>query len=253
MSVDWRLGGSMDIETARSLVDRVPHWHHRFEIFPGLITPGSYDPMELWNKLALAGRCDGKTVLDVGASDGFFSKNVDAQGGDVFALDYRSKDSHGFAVMERLHGKAFKYKHSNIFDVDAKSIGTFDIVLFLGVLYHLPDMILALRKIRSFCKSSLFLETHSDNSVADIPMARYYRSRALFDDITNFWSPNHLCVFDMLYDTGFDVVRHDAYGDRLLVEAVPTKDAGRTYKMQLAYGRIESKAGWFSRLRRFRH
>jgi hypothetical protein len=42
----------------------------------------------------------------------------------------------------------------------------------------------------------------------------------------------------MLHDAGFDVVRHDAWGNRLLVEAVASTAAGRLRKLNTAYQRI---------------
>ncbi len=232
-------GADLDLDAARKLVDAVPHWHHRFEIYPGLMTPGSYDPLLLWSKLDLENRCHGQRVLDLGSSDGFFTKKVDSLGGDIVAVDYRSKKSHGFWVMEKLSGKEFNYNHVNLFDLDSERLGQFDIVLFLGVLYHMPDMICALHKVRSLCGSMLLLETHSDNGFCDdVAAARYFKATSLAGDITNFWSPNRLCVLDMLYDAGFDVVRHETWTDRLFVEAVVSRDPARLYKMDVAYGRL---------------
>jgi tRNA (mo5U34)-methyltransferase len=112
------------------------------------------------------------------------------------------------------------------------------IVLFLGVLYHPPDKIKAFHKVWSLYRSTLLLETHLDNVLQGHPAARYYRAASLADDITNFWSPNVACALDMLYDAGFDVVRHEAWGDRLLVEAVVSGDPVRSRKMNIAYGRL---------------
>ena len=58
-------GADLGLDAARKLVDAVPHWHHRFEIYPGLMTPGSYDPLLLWSKLDLENRCHGQRVLDL--------------------------------------------------------------------------------------------------------------------------------------------------------------------------------------------
>ena len=226
-------------DEAEALVNSIQHWHHRFEIYPGLVTPGTYDPSFLWNKLHIDDHCKGQRVLDVGTSDGYFSKRVHSLGGTPVCVDYRAKTSHGFGVMEQLHGSTFSYEHSNIYELNTERLGTFDFVLFLGVLYHLPDMMRALRKLRTLCRSTLFLETHSDNEFCpDFPAARYHKGTSLSGDLTNFWSPNPLCVLDMLYDAGFNVVRHETWGDRLFAEAVVSSDPGRSYKMDLAYGTI---------------
>jgi SAM-dependent methyltransferase len=226
-------------EAARLVVASIPHWHHRFEIYPGVVTPGSYDPMFLWEKLRIEDRCAGRRVLDIGASDGFFTRGMAMLGADVVAVDYRAKASHGFVVMEQLSGKVFNYEHANLFDLDVERLGRFDIVLFLGVLYHLPDMMRALHKLRSVCGSTLFIETHSDSQFSpDVPAARYFKSGGLNEDFTNFWSPNAACVIDMLYDAGFDVVRHEVWADRFFAEAVVSDNPARSHKMNVAYGRI---------------
>ena len=232
-------GSELNLRAARKLVDAVPHWHHRFEIYPGLITPGSYDPQFLWGKLGLEDRCRGQRILDLGTSDGFFTRKVASLGGDVVGVDYRSKKSHGFWVMEKLFGREFRYEHVNLFDIDHDSLGKFDIVLFLGVLYHMPDMVRALHKVRSLCASTLLLETHSDNEFRqDVAAARYFKATSLAGDVTNFWSPNPPCVLDMLHDVGFDAIRHETWTDRLFVEAVVSQDPARLYKMDVAYGRL---------------
>ena len=110
----------------------------------------------------------------------------------------------------------------------------YDFALASGVLYHLPDMLRALHAVRSVCHGTLFLETHSENDFCpDIAAARYYQGASLAGDITNFWSPNRLCVLDMLRDAGFVPNRDDAWGDRLMVEARAAEDFG---KLRIAYG-----------------
>jgi len=226
-------------DEVRALVETIPHWHHRFELAPGVFSPGSYDPEFIWSRLDINKFRSRRTVLDIGASDGFFTRQATLRGADVTAVDFRPKNGHGFGVMEQVMGRTFPYIHANVFELDTESLGTFDIVLFLGVLYHLPDMIRALHKVRALCGETLFLETHSDNDFCPkYAAARYYKSDSLAGDPTNFWSPNTQCVIDMLHDVGFDVVCHEAWGDRMLVEAKISTDPSRAAKMAIAYGRL---------------
>jgi tRNA (mo5U34)-methyltransferase len=88
----------MTLDEAKKLVAQVPHWHHSFEIYPGLITPGSYNPDILLEKMRLSSNLKGTRVLDIGASDGFYSTSCATQG-EVVALDYRGKKEHGFYVI----------------------------------------------------------------------------------------------------------------------------------------------------------
>jgi tRNA (mo5U34)-methyltransferase len=230
----------MTLDEARTLVSGVSHWHHAFEIFPGVVTPGTYDPTFLLDKTRLAADLRGLRVLDIGTSDGFFALELARRGAEVVAIDYRGKEDHGYHVMERLNPVEIEYHKMNVYELADKELGQFDIVLFMGVLYHLPDMIRALHMIRQCCRDKLFVETHSENDFCrDIAAARYYKGSTLADDHTNFWAPNRLCVFDMLHDTGFDVERDEAWGQRLFVVAKAVETQGeRNQKIKLGYGRL---------------
>jgi tRNA (mo5U34)-methyltransferase len=230
----------MTPKEAKALVASVPHWHQQFEIFPGLITPGSYQPSFLLEKIHLPADLTGQRVLDVGTSDGFFALECVRRGASVVAIDYRSKQDHGFHVMEQLNSVDIEYHQMNIYDLADRKLGQFDIVLFMGVLYHLPDMIRALHIIRGCSRGVVYLETHSENDFCrDVAAARYYTANSLAKDHTNFWAPNRLCVLDMLYDTGFDVERDETWGHRLFVKAlVVPVDGLRREKIKLGYGLI---------------
>lgn len=223
--------------SARQLVDSVAHWHQRFEISPGVYTPGTYDPGFLLEKMDLSDDLSGKRILDIGASDGFFSLQLRRRGAEIVAVDYRPKQLHGFAVMEQISGLDFDYRQLNVYHLNVDELGTFDIVLFLGVLYHLPDLIRALAIIRAVSAGQLFIETHCSSDVpSDIPAARYYRGATLNNDPTNFWSPNARCIADMLFDAAFDVERSETWGERYFALCRSSEDPSRQTKLQLAYG-----------------
>jgi tRNA (mo5U34)-methyltransferase len=225
----------MTLNEARTLVAGVSRWHHSFEIYQGLVTPGAYDPVFLLDKMRLPADLRGLRVLDIGTSDGFFALQLARRGADVVAIDYRGKRDHGYYVMERLNPVQIEYHQMNVYQLPDKHLGQFDIVLFLGVLYHLPDMIRALHMIWQCCRGTLFVETHSENDFCrDVAAARYCKGSTLANDYTNFWAPNRLCVLDMLHDTGFDVERDEAWGQRLFVAARVVQTQGeRSLKMQL--------------------
>jgi tRNA (mo5U34)-methyltransferase len=226
---------------AEELVASVATWHQRFEIAPGVITPGSYTPNFLLDKLQLPDDLTGRRVLDIGPSDGFYSMSLRRRGAEIVAVDYRPKDLHGFGVMERISGLDFDYRQANLYDITPAAFGRFDVVVFFGVLYHLPDMMKALSIIRSVCSGRLFLETHCAVELTpEISAARYYREATLNHDITNFWSPNVLCLQDMLHDAAFDVERGETWGpaDRYFAACKINEDPTRRRKLELAYGLI---------------
>jgi tRNA (mo5U34)-methyltransferase len=223
----------MDLVTAKKLVESRPHWHHRYEIFPGVVVPGNYDPRFMLEKLNLPSSLKGKKVLDIGASDGFYSLHCHKLGADVTALDYRHKTTSGFATMEKISEVSIKHVVASVYDIGPE-LGQFDIVLFLGVIYHLPDIPASLWRARQVCAGKLYLESYVEDFGSDKPLARYYESDTLVGDSSNFWAPNVACMEAMLRDTGYSIEKTHAWGDRALIEANANQ---RPSKMEIAYGR----------------
>lgn len=217
---------------AAALVAQVGRWHHSFEIYPGVETPGVYNPEEIWRRLALPSSLSGQRVLDIGPSDGFYTKKVLEAGAEVVAVDYRAKSAHGFWVMEKCLGRDVEYHHVNFYGIPALDLGQFDIVLFLGVIYHLPDMALAMHIVRNLCRGICFVESHVE-TLGSEPLARYLPAKSLSNDITNFWAPNVACLEAMMTDVGIGLRRTETWGSRVLIEGVAQEDS---YKYKLAYG-----------------
>ncbi len=229
----------MERTEAQRLVDRHTRWFQKFEVFPGIMTPGVHDPSGILSALALPEHMDGKTVLDIGAADGFFTKTLDSRGANVIAMDYAAKDFYGFAVTEALHGRALRHVNANLYDVEKQGFQPFDYVLCFGVLYHLPDMLRALWAIRPYVKGELFLETYVSRKHEDEPVAEYLPNFSCNNDYTNFWAPNPLCVKEMLMDAGFSIADSTVSGERALFRATPNLDKYATKKISVAYSFLE--------------
>jgi len=198
-------------EQAEALVASRPRWYHRFEIFPGVWTPGVYDPGGALASLELGEDLHGQRVLEIGPADGYFTKQLALRGAKVTAFDYVAKDFLGFAIMEKLHGAQFDFVRGNIYDLPKFNFPPVDLVLCMGVLYHLPDMVRGLHLLRDVCAGSVILETLVATDLGEESRARYHPEASLNNDLTNFWSPNLACVRSMLADVGFVLER-----DRIL-------------------------------------
>jgi tRNA (mo5U34)-methyltransferase len=199
-------------EQAEALVASRPWWYHRFEIFPTVFTPGVYDPSGVLTALELPQELRGQRLLEIGPADGYFTKQMTLRGASVTAFDYAAKDFFGFAIMEKLHGAEFDFVQGNLLDLPKFGFQPFDLVLCMGVLYHLPDMIKGLHLLRDVCAGRLILETLVATDLGDEPRARYHPAASLNNDPTNFWSPNVACVQSMLADVGFILERHRIFG-----------------------------------------
>ena len=91
-------------------------------------------------------------------------------------------------------------------DLDPEILGTFDLVLFLGVLYHMRDPLRALERVAAVTEHQLILETLVDALGATRPMAGFYPGAEVNNDSTNWWGPNPAAVEGMLRAVGFQRV-----------------------------------------------
>ena len=107
----------------------------------------------------------GKSVLDIGAWDGFFSFECERRGAarvlaiDTFAWDHYGKD--GFLLAHETLQSKVEHRRLAAEDIDVATLGTFDVVLFLGVFYHLRSPISVLERLRGVTAGTLICETHA--------------------------------------------------------------------------------------------
>jgi tRNA (mo5U34)-methyltransferase len=191
------------------------NWFHSIELEPGYVTPGRADTRAQLPRLHLPD-LTGKSVLDVGAWDGFFSFEAERRGAArVVALDTFSWQPRGagtgkagFELARRALGSEVEDVEVEVMDISPETVGgSFDVVLFLGVLYHLRHPFLALEKLRAVTSELLILETHVDLIGTRRPAAAFYPGTELEDDWTNWWGPNPAAVTGMLKQAGFRDVR----------------------------------------------
>ena len=106
----------------------------------------------------------GWTVLDIGAWHGFFSFECERRGADrVLAVDSFSWDRFGMDEFLSAHkrlGSSVEHRRADVHELDPNEIGQFDLVLLLGVFYHLRNPLGALERILGVTKRLLICETH---------------------------------------------------------------------------------------------
>jgi tRNA (mo5U34)-methyltransferase len=239
---------------ARAIVAGYTRWYHRIEVRPGLVTPGINDSPKNLQMLDLPADCSGMRVLDIGARDGFFSFELERRGADVVAVDYMPAERTGFPIAAQLLGSRIVLRQANLYDLTAAELGTFDLVLFLGLLYHLPDPIRAMRIVRSLCTSRMYLETlviddgllmpdgsevppaSLDPRLADVPLMQFFPGAVCFNDPTNYWGPNVRCVEAMLAETEFRVERAARVPRRAIFQCAVMSDPKSAYYLNSAAG-----------------
>ena len=106
----------------------------------------------------------GWTVLDIGAWHGYFSFECERRGAErVLAVDRFAWDTYGmdgFLAAHARRGSRVEHRRADVHELDPDAIGQFDLVLLLGVLYHLRNPLQALERIRRVTKRLLICETH---------------------------------------------------------------------------------------------
>ena len=174
----------------------LPPWFHNYEIAKGVWTnaggasPGADYPARRWVHVApwftdLAG----KTLLDVGCSSGFFSLKAAELGASVLGVD--SGEQLGATKQARLAQGALNlqadFQNVSVYDLPQLN-RVFDVVLFMGVFYHLRHPLLALEALRKVCRGTMIFQTittPSRKSVRELPGVSHdvqLNSSAMLDD-----------------------------------------------------------------------
>lgn len=201
-----------DPSEIRRLVAEHGRWFHEIELAPGIVTPGEDSnrmKVPILDGLGLPRDARGLRVLDIGCSDGAFSFEMERRGAAVTAIDLVAAEATGFAVARRILGSRVEYRIDSVYNLAADRYGRFDVVLCLGVLYHLRQPLAALDAVRSVMKEGarLFLATLLiDDDVllpdgtttslgalhprlAEIPLWQAYPGDSLNGDPTNCFAP----------------------------------------------------------------
>lgn len=190
-------------------------WFHQIDFGDGIISPGKSPLAELKVKadLLFPPRLDGLTVLDIGCWDGFYSFEAHRRGASrVLATDYTVwhepfwGDRRSFELARTHVAPEVEVLEIDVLDLTVEAVGTFDIVLFAGVLYHLKNPLAALERIKPLVRRTLIVETHMDATEIDRPAAIFY-SDGYGGDGSNWWGPNRACVEGMLRRTGYSDIR----------------------------------------------
>jgi tRNA (mo5U34)-methyltransferase len=197
-------------------------WYHTIDLGDGIVTPGTFDLRTVVDRFGIPERLDGKTVLDVGPGDGFFSFLFEDRGAAVTTVELPSWSAHdaspvlkrfyeteGAATMRNIHdplGLAARVRDSrvkrlflSIYDFDPAKHGTYDVVFCSSVLLHLTDPLRALYRMFSATREIALVSTPLDVEESGEP-------RALFRGTATghtFWLPNRTCLMQMMRAAGF--------------------------------------------------
>lgn len=207
----------MSIEALRRAAPNRAHWFHSIEIAPGVWTNGHKTPDTIKEELD---RWDfpvdlsGKSVLDIGCADGGFSAAALARGAaSVVAIDEQTTTGMRMVQAAGLF-PALEFRQIGLFTNEFMQLPSFDFVIFTGVLYHVQDMLDALKRVRLKAHGAVVLETHFNETLGSWPAAAvFYECDELEGDVTNWWGPNVACLEAMFRVAGFDYYQTSMIGE----------------------------------------
>jgi tRNA (mo5U34)-methyltransferase len=186
-------------------------WYHSIDLPDGRVIPGII-PVE-----ALRARMDafglpadlrGKRVLDVGAATGWCSFEMERRGAEVVAVDCVEYDD--FRVAHRILDSKVDYRILDVDELTPELLGTFDIVVFFGVLYHLRHPLLGLEKILALARDTVLVESFvCDGHLSEGERKsngcymEFYETDELGGQIDNWVGPTVNCLMALCRAAGF--------------------------------------------------
>jgi tRNA (mo5U34)-methyltransferase len=168
-----------------------------------------------------------KSVLDIGCNGGFYSIEMKRRGASrVLGIDSDEDYLKQARFAASVNGMEIEFRKMSVYEVPRLK-ERFDLVIFMGVLYHLRHPLLALDLLHDHVtKDLLVFQSMQRGSKTVFPVEDNYPfwQTDIFDkedyprmhfvehhysgDCTNWWIPNRACVEAMLRSSGFDITDH---------------------------------------------
>jgi tRNA (mo5U34)-methyltransferase len=231
-------------------------WFHNLDLQGVRTAPehflGDY-PAVKWRHFAQAIPADltGRSVLDIGCNGGFYSIEMKRRGATrVLGIDSDAAYLAQARFAADVTGQAIEFRLLSVYDIAALG-ERFDIVLFMGVLYHLRHPMLALDLIHEHAARDLLVFQSMQRGAAEIEPVREdydFEETAPFDrpgwpklhfierryahDQTNWWVPNRACAEAMLRSAGFEVSAHPEEEVYVCRRVDAPEGAGAVYPMR---------------------
>lgn len=249
-------------EELRRKVESLGPWYQNIDLGQGVSTsPDSRygnHPLDRYNSLLpyLPADLTGKSVLDIGCNAGFFSVDMKRRGARrVLGIDLFEQHLEQARFVADHFGLDIEYRQMDCYDIP-KLGETFDVVVFVGVLYHLRHPLLMLDMIYEQCREMMIFQTITTGPWGvmdipeDIPLSEagahpnifqhpaypkaYFIEKRLGGDTTNWWYLNRNALFALLRAAGFKSVQETDNTELFIVYredgpagALPLKDIER--------------------------
>lgn len=219
-------------EEVERRVRSLGEWFHNLDLRGVKTAPGHFlgdYPRIKWQRFAHALPKDlsGKTVLDVGCNAGFYSLEMRRRGAArVLGIDSDKQYLAQARFAAKVMNADIEFRRLSVYEIgDLRE--KFDLVLFMGVLYHLRYPLLALDLLRRHVVKDLLVvqsllrgSPEIEPVAPDYPFSEteifnrpgfprmHFIERDFAGDPTNWWIPNNACLEAMLRGAGFEIAAH---------------------------------------------
>jgi tRNA (mo5U34)-methyltransferase len=234
-------------------VRQLGRWFHNMDLRGVRTAPdhflGDY-PGFKWRNFSHAIPHDlrGKSVLDIGCNAGFYSMEMKKRGAQrVVGIDFDESYLQQARFAAEVNELEIEFRQLSVYDVAALG-EKFDVVLFMGVLYHLRHPLLALDLIREHVVKDLFVfqsMQRGSDEVFPVEPNYSFEERDIFEDRdfpclyfienkyagdpTNWWIPNRSCAEAMLRSAGFRIIEHPEEEVYICIPDPTAQPAGAVY------------------------
>lgn len=219
-----------ELQVIRDKISKA-NWFHSFEILPGIFTPGQIpcNGKAYIDSLDIPAALEGKSAIDIGTWDGYIAFELAKRGALTTALDIQDPSRTGFNIAREILELDVEYIHTpqGVYDLpNAVNNRTFDIIMFLGVFYHLKNPIKAFECVASIMHEGSFLYFEGESfhvyaedsrgnpvkeswikkaAASDIPLTLCYPGR--YKGASNWFIPNMACLRSWLESAGLEVLK----------------------------------------------
>lgn len=185
----------LDEDEIRAAFARFEFWHYAYQFEGGLSFAARHTdvseladvperPLQRFRHFmpdlvaSQGGSLRGKRVLDIACNSGFWSIQCALLGADVVGFDARDVLIEQANLIKSIIGlENVSFRQLDFWSMSPEALGgTFDIVLNLGVLYHLPEPLEVLRRTRAMAHDAILLDTAIQNSTGPIIHLRWEES-----------------------------------------------------------------------------
>ena len=222
-------------------------WRHRIDLGDARFTPEPYRDASSWDAFGLPERMDGKTFLDIGASDGLFAFKAEQRGADrVLATDVWKKleqkehydDSfietssrRGITLTKSVLDSGIKTRRLDVLELDPDEVGTFDVVLCASVLNYVTDPLAAIENLVAVTDELLVIRNAVSSQIHEVAAMEY-----LTDDSPNICFPTAEFLDAAVRNEGVPDVRSFHPDESSARESVPPVHEGYLPESTAGYG-----------------